>query len=454
MYHASGQCSSMETARSFFGDSSKQPQDLQAKLAQKGEILDAFLSEKRRSGRPVVCITAGGTAVPLEANTVRSIDNFSTGRRGAVSADRQFIARGYGVVYLGRAGCAAPFARRFQELVSDHVDLNFMDKVTLGDTRRVEVGTEAASVTTDGVFSGGSSGGEVTDSNERLVETLVAYKDAVDSRSLLTITFVTLEEYLWCLRMVSRCMDKMGRHGMLFLAAAVSDFHVPRDKLREHKIDSSGDAENGGQDGSAAGGLTLQLDPVPKCLGMIRAEWAPDCYRVSFKLETDLERLMPKARAALQKYGMHVVVGNELHSRYNKVELVFADGNEREINKPGGDGRMIEEALVEALAQEHFNYIAEGEGVGFSPAAARLRYRTSPSSPWRRRGEKRWRWPWHLLSPKTAISVVTIVAAAVAARHFRDFLVDFTREAFSTTSEGGDGVGGTGVSEVVASAKR
>lgn len=35
---------------------------------------------------------------------------------------------------------------------------------------------------------------------------------------------------------------------------------------------------------------------------------------------------------------MHVVVGNELHSRYNKVELVFADGNEREINKPGGDG--------------------------------------------------------------------------------------------------------------------
>lgn len=116
--------------------------------------------------------------------------------------------------------------------------------------------------------------------------------------------------------------------------------------------------------------------------------------------------------------------------------------------------RMIEEALVEALAQEHFNYIAEGEGVGYSPAAARLRYRTSPSSPWRRRGEKRWRWPWHLLSPKTAISVVTIVAAAVAARHFRDFLVDFTREAFSTTSEGGDGVGGTGVSEVVASAKR
>lgn len=59
----------------------------QAKLARTGEALDSFLAEKRVSGRPVVCITAGGTAVPLEANTVRTIDNFSTGRRGAVSAE-------------------------------------------------------------------------------------------------------------------------------------------------------------------------------------------------------------------------------------------------------------------------------------------------------------------------------------------------------------------------------
>ncbi len=36
------------------------------------------------------------------------------------------------MVYLGREGCAAPFARRFQELVSNHVDLGFMDKLVLG----------------------------------------------------------------------------------------------------------------------------------------------------------------------------------------------------------------------------------------------------------------------------------------------------------------------------------
>ncbi|CAN0175556.1 unnamed protein product [Ectocarpus fasciculatus] len=178
---------STESARSFFDDNSK-PQVLQAKLKQTGEALEAFLDDNRGRGRPVVCITAGGTAVPLEANTVRTIDNFSTGRRGAVSAE-QFIARGYGVIYLGREGCAAPFARRFQELVSNHVDLKFMDKLVLGDTRRVELGTEEASTGKDGIVSG-SSGEAVTDVDERLVDTLVAYKDAVESNSLLPISFV------------------------------------------------------------------------------------------------------------------------------------------------------------------------------------------------------------------------------------------------------------------------
>ena len=36
---------------------------------------------------PIVLITSGGTTVPLELNTVRFIDNFSSGERGAVSAE-------------------------------------------------------------------------------------------------------------------------------------------------------------------------------------------------------------------------------------------------------------------------------------------------------------------------------------------------------------------------------
>ena len=57
------------------------------KLQRTDELLGAFVAEMSSLGRPVVCVTAGGTAVPLEANTVRTIDNFSTGRRGAMSAE-------------------------------------------------------------------------------------------------------------------------------------------------------------------------------------------------------------------------------------------------------------------------------------------------------------------------------------------------------------------------------
>ena len=42
--------------------------------------LDAFVADH---GCRIACVTSGGTTVPLERNTVRFIDNFSTGNRGA-----------------------------------------------------------------------------------------------------------------------------------------------------------------------------------------------------------------------------------------------------------------------------------------------------------------------------------------------------------------------------------
>ena len=41
-----------------------------------------------RQVRPIVCVTSGGTTVPLERHCVRFIDNFSGGTRGALSAER------------------------------------------------------------------------------------------------------------------------------------------------------------------------------------------------------------------------------------------------------------------------------------------------------------------------------------------------------------------------------
>jgi len=48
-----------------------------------------------------VLITSGGTSVPLEKNTVRSVENFSTGARGARSAE-YFIKAGHPVIFLHR----------------------------------------------------------------------------------------------------------------------------------------------------------------------------------------------------------------------------------------------------------------------------------------------------------------------------------------------------------------
>jgi phosphopantothenate-cysteine ligase len=62
------------TVEQFFAEE-KQPDD----LATVEGLLKGFVSANGSKGRPVVCVTCGGTTVPLEANTVRFIDNFSTG---------------------------------------------------------------------------------------------------------------------------------------------------------------------------------------------------------------------------------------------------------------------------------------------------------------------------------------------------------------------------------------
>lgn len=103
--------------------------------------------------------------------------------------------------------------------------------------------------------------------------------------------------------------------------------------------------------------------------------WAPEGYVVSFKLETDEDLLIPKARTALERYGHQVVVGNELNKRKYEVVFVERDTNGQfsehwiRIEQPkagdsnigsglgkGGE-REIEEDIVRALAEKHERWI-------------------------------------------------------------------------------------------------
>lgn len=51
------------------------------------ESVKKFIESKMVQDCRVVLVTSGGTVVPLERQTVRFLDNFSTGSRGAFSAE-------------------------------------------------------------------------------------------------------------------------------------------------------------------------------------------------------------------------------------------------------------------------------------------------------------------------------------------------------------------------------
>jgi len=76
---------------------------MENKLDRELESLISFRKDKL-----TILITSGGTSVRLEKNTVRTIENFSTGKRGALSAE-EFLKNDYNVVYLYRENSCLPF---------------------------------------------------------------------------------------------------------------------------------------------------------------------------------------------------------------------------------------------------------------------------------------------------------------------------------------------------------
>ena len=288
------------------------------------------------STRRIVCVTSGGTTVPLERNTVRFIDNFSTGNRGAALAER-FLAEGYAVIFVHRDSSAFPFARRLlPPAVSPEEWLR-----SLGDAA-------------------------ATAERERATATFSAC-----APRLLALPFTAVSEYLALLREASCALAPAGARAMVCLAAAVSDFYVPDDALPEHKIQS---AASGG-DTAADGSLTLQLQPVPKMLGAIKglgggggAAWAPRAFVVSFKLETDSAILLSKAAGAIAKYGVDLVCANLLQTYKREVTVVTVAASDGDalsttpLSLDGAaDGVEMEELLVGELAARHARWAGEGE---------------------------------------------------------------------------------------------
>ncbi|KAF8314054.1 DFP-domain-containing protein [Clavulina sp. PMI_390] len=269
-----------------------------------------FIERQAKKGNKVVLVTSGGTTVPLELNVVRFLDNFSAGTRGATSAE-YFLRAGYAVIFMHRQFSLQPFSRHYSHSTNPFLD--FLDLVDhpapSTSTSNTNATPNPSSATPSQEAPAHSEVVVKAKGREFLASVLRDRNHALSNDLLHTMTFVTVNEYLYMLRGVSQEMAKLKRMSMYYLAAAVSDFFLPRQKMSRHKIQSK------------KGSLHIEMDQLPKVLQPMVADWIPESFVVSFKLETDPELLIPKARASLERYGHQVVIGNMLHTR--KWEVVF-----------------------------------------------------------------------------------------------------------------------------------
>ena len=268
----------------------------------------AFVKKHSAVGRRIALITSGGTTVPLENQTVRFIDNFSAGTRGATSAE-YFLDAGYAVIFLHRRFSLLPYSRHYS-----HSTNCFLDFMVEGAGGQVFVKDEY---------------------QEKMQAVLRKYKEARERDTLLLLPFTNVNEYLWSLRDTALALRYCRSSALIYLAAAVSDFFVPRDRLAEHKIQSgttkgaTGDVPDG-----VAKKLVIDLDMVPKFLKVLVQRWVHNAMIISFKLETDPSILMSKARTSLETYSHHLVIGNVLASRSYEVVFVTPNQPERWIRIP------------------------------------------------------------------------------------------------------------------------
>ncbi|CAA7061781.1 unnamed protein product [Microthlaspi erraticum] len=269
-------------------------------------------------GRRIVCVTSGGTTVPLEQRCVRYIDNFSSGNRGAASTEN-FVKAGYAVIFLYRRGTCQPYCRSLP-------DDPFLECFEFPDQTNIQVHTSHL---------------------EAVKSAVLEQQTAIAEDRLLKLPFSTIYEYLQMLRLIANGLKDVGPCSMFYLAAAVSDFYVPWNSMTEHKIESG------------SGPLDIRLAQVPKMLSVLRTNWAPKAFCISFKLETDSKILIEKATKALGKYKVHAVVANELSTRKEEVVVVSSSGNvvvRCDSDKPKS---IVEDNLIRLIVDRHSTYIKE-----------------------------------------------------------------------------------------------
>ena len=158
--------------------------------------------------------------------------------------------------------------------------------------------------------------------------------------------------------LVSNFGPLFGKSFFLYLAAAVSDFYIPRRKMVAHKIQSQKV-------------LDISLTQVPKMLRPLCDEWgrSDTCFHlftVSFKLETDSNILFSKTESALRGYGVDFVIANQLQNFRDRVNICWLDADKSLKCKSfflSPDSVSLESQYLEFLIQYHQQYITSGSAL-------------------------------------------------------------------------------------------
>eukprot|EP00922_Rhytidocystis_sp_ex-Travisia-forbesii_P017347 GHVS01025874.1.p1 GENE.GHVS01025874.1~~GHVS01025874.1.p1 ORF type:complete len:353 (+),score=32.77 GHVS01025874.1:165-1223(+) len=259
----------------------------------------------------VAVITSGGTCVPLESQTVRVLDNFSTGKRGAALAE-YLLSVGYRVIFLTRERCQQPYIRHMQGQHQEGLQTRSMDCFDFASSLDKE--HQRITFTLSASHNASAKQGDTIAAFSKSLADYQMYR-----QKLLVLPYTWLADYLHCFRMLALECACLGPWCLFVTCAAISDFFIPSKLLTEHKIQSRKSAT-----------LTLELQPVPKLLGLLR-EVCPYAMLISFKLETDTAILESKAKASLLSYNVDYVVGNILQTRYSEVVVWGADGSQTKL---------------------------------------------------------------------------------------------------------------------------
>lgn len=268
---------------------------------------------------------------------MRFLDNFSAGTRGAASAE-QFLRTGkYAVIFLHRQHSLQPFSRHYSHSTNPFLDLlehtseedatepppesiaiseevfikqaELVEELPLPNLAEVASASNGESADTH-IFpnlnamalnrespSSPPSEGRIQvrlSDNNAMQSILGSYKLVQKLGLLHTIPFVTVFDYLFLLRGIAQIMGAketgLGRRGLYYLAAAVSDFFLPQQRMVSHRLITPITAiltvhlQSQHKIQSGKGSLVIEMDQVPKVLRTLVEHWSQDGMIVSFKV--------------------------------------------------------------------------------------------------------------------------------------------------------------------------